>query len=78
MSIGEKSSHPEILVVCSFDLLLLPCGVSFQLLTTGTFYLLCSSLENTCLEMLPFISMPWLSILLSLLLLFKKCPHFIT
>lgn len=55
----KKSSHPEILVILSFDLLLLPHGVSFQLLTTGIFYLLCSSWENIYLEMLPFKSMPW-------------------
>lgn len=46
MCMGKKSSHPEILVICSFDLLPLTRGVSFQLLTTGIFYLLSSSLEN--------------------------------
>lgn len=78
MCTGKKSSHPEILVICSFDLLPLTRGVSFQLLTTGIFYLLCFPPWKICLEMLPFTSLPWLSILLSLLLLFKKCPHFIT
>lgn len=73
----KKNSHPEILVILSFDLFQLLHGVSFQLLTIGIFYLVCSSLENY-LETLPFKSMPWLSILLSLLLLFKKYPHFTT
>lgn len=61
MSMGKTNkhnSHPEILVILSFDLFLLPRGVSFQLLTIGIFYLLCSSLENLSLEMLPFKSMP--------------------
>lgn len=73
-----KSSRPEILVIRGFDLLQFPCGVPLWLLTIGIFYLLCSSLKNSYLETLPFKSMPWLSILLSLLLLFKKRPCFTT
>lgn len=48
---------------------------SFQPLEFSTGYV---PLWKICLEMLPFKSMPWLSILLSLLLLFKKCPPFKT
>lgn len=69
----KKNSHPEILVILSFDLFQLLHGVSFQLWTIGIFYLVCSSLENY-LETLPFKSMPWLSILLSLLLLLRSIP----
>lgn len=56
---GKKMLPPRNSRNVQFYLLLLPHGVSFQHLTTGIFYLLCSSLENTYLEMLPFKSMPW-------------------